>query len=153
LVIQYDGLEFEVPELEPPQNRSLDDLHPIFRQQLESYVSFAQRYTPHELRIGETRRSLERQVWLFSQGRVNTERIRSWTVASKHRSGLAADLYMVDRVTGQAVWDTEVWRAMYELAPPAWYGLTTISKEYVHLESVAADQMIARATELGVVTT
>jgi hypothetical protein len=149
MTVEWNGQLYAVPEKEPPQVRDPELLHPLFRAPLEQWVVFAQRFTPLEIRVGETLRTLERQCWLFALGRSLPGPVRSWTLNSKHRWGLAADLILVDRLQNTAVWDESVWRKLYADAPPQWFGLTPISKELVHLESMAAAQIIDRATELG----
>ncbi len=150
--LNWEGNFYEVSEVEPPQNRDPDGLHDLFRGPLERYVEFARAQTGLDIRIGECRRTRDRQVWLLAQGRVNGNRIRSWTLDSFHRRGLAADLFLVD-ANGAAVWDTVVWRDLYEKVPPTWFGLATISKEYVHLEHASAGQLVHRAADFYVVQT
>lgn len=150
MTLEWEGVIYEIPESEPPDSRDVSGLHRLFREPLEAYVAFAGMFTPHTLKIGECRRSEARQLWLLAQGRINNERVRSWTLQSKHRVGLAADMVLVDE-QGQAVWEPAVWRELYATAPPSWYGLTTISKELVHLEHASAAQIVDRSAELGVV--
>jgi hypothetical protein len=153
LTVEWQGAAYAVPPLEPPQDRNLDGLHALFRRALEPYVAFAQGFTTLEVRIGECRRTEARQAWLYAQGRVNGASVRSWTLDSKHRYGLASDLILVDPATKAAVWDDHVWRQLYADAPPQWFGLTPISKELVHLEHAHAAQLIDRAEELGLIRT
>ncbi len=84
---------------------------------------------------------------------MNSKRVRSWTLDSKHRVGLAADLVLVDVPRKAAVWDEAVWLRLYRDAPPGWYGITPIKLEQNHLEHMSAAQIIDRATELGLVRT
>ncbi len=148
-------MNYIVPSTEPPQDRDLNGLHPIFRSLIERYVEFAQGFLRHELRIGECRRTIDRQVWLYAQGRVEphlNKPIASRTIDSKHRYGLAVDLIIVDTTTSPQtpIWTPSTWRELYRVAPPSWFGLTPISNEYVHLEIAVAAQLIDRAEELGV---
>lgn len=150
MTFEFEGVVYEASDHEPPQDRNLDGLHPIFRDALERYVAFAQGFTAHQIRYGECRRSFERQLWLAAQGRANSERVRTKTLKSRHLYGLACDLYLID-LEGKAVWNTAVWAALYEAAPPEWFGLKhLIPFEYVHLEALHADALIARGHELGV---
>jgi len=162
LTIEWKGATYAVPAAEPPQVRDPETLHPIFRAQLELFLPIAQPHLPdgYELRPGECRRTLERQIWLLAQGRVNSERVRSWTMDSRHRYGLACDLIIVDlgadlasSADDTADWSPPLWRAMYASVPPEMFGLTTIPQELVHIEAQAADLLIARADTLGVVQT
>lgn len=153
MTLTWQGQTYAVPEREPPQDRDPASLYPPFRGLLETYVAFAQGCTLHEVRLGECRRTEARQAWLYAQGRVNAARVRSWTMESRHRWGLACDLILIDRATGRPVWDERVWLELYAAAPPAWFGLTTISRELVHLEHAAADALIARAEALGLYQT
>lgn len=151
--LEWEGTTYPVPSVEPPQERRLESLHPLFRDALVRYIAFAQAYTPHELRAGECRRSTERQIYLLSLGRVLPGPVRSWTLQSKHLLGLACDLVLVDRVTGQAVWDKAAWGSLYTGAPPEWFSLKTLTREFVHVELAAADAVIARGSELSVIQT
>lgn len=152
MTVDFNGVAYDVPAAEPAQSREPEKLFRPFQEALEAFVRYANaRVLPYELRVGECRRSLERQAWLYSLGRGNPGPVRSWTMNSRHRYGLAADLYAVDVATGQAVWDGDVWDEIYRLAPPQLFGLTTIPQERVHLEHAYADVLIARADELGVV--
>jgi hypothetical protein len=149
MTLEWEGVVYDVPEQEPPQDRNLEGLNPIFRDALEHYVAFAQQFTGYEIRFGECRRNTERQLWLLAQGRANSERVRSWTLSSRHLWGLACDLILIDS-EGKAVWSSAVWEALYATAPPEWFGLKHLApKEYVHLELASADALIARADELG----
>lgn len=162
LTVEWRGTPYPVPPFEPPQDRNPEGLHPIFGEALARFVGFAQPHLPEgfELRIGECRRTMERQAWLFAQGRVNGERVRSWTMDSRHRYGLAADLIIVNlggdltsSADDTADWSVPLWRAMYAAVPPEMFGLTTIPQELVHIETQAADLLIARSAALGVTHT
>lgn len=150
--LNWEGAYYDVPEIEPGQMRDLDGLNDLFRRPLEHYVTFARGETGLDLRIGECRRTLERQTWLLAQGRVNGDRVRSWTLESYHRVGLAADLY-IDLGGGVADWNGDTWRQLYEDVPPQWFSLTPISKELVHLEHAYAGQIIHRAADFYLVKT
>ncbi len=152
MTLTWQNQEYEVPESEPAQNRDPDGLHDLFRGPLERYVEFAREQTGLDLRIGECRRTLERQVWLLAQGRVNDARIRSWVLSSFHTVGLAADLY-IDLGGGVADWNDETWRKLYEDVPPQWFSLTPIKAERVHLEHPFAGQIVQRAADFYVVQT
>ena len=159
--IEWQGHSYLVSPNEPPQQRGLELCHPFFAAAASAWLIAANthlgatlpgRYTVYP---GETRRSLERQVFLYAIGRVirTDERIRSKTLDSKHRWGLAVDLYAVDNLTGELNWDDSVggfWAKLYEAVPPRAFGLTDIRPlEFVHLELQIADELIARAAEFG----
>lgn len=150
--LNWEGKLYEVPEQEPPQSRDIEGLHPLFSTPLKHYVEFARAESGLDIRIGECRRTLERQVWLLAQGRVNGNRVRSWTLDSFHRRGLAADLY-IDLGGGIADWNDETWRTLYETVSPMWFGLTPIKAERVHLEHLFAGQIVHRAADFYVVQT
>jgi hypothetical protein len=160
--VEWKGTPYPVPPFELPQSRDPAGLHPIFSTAPTLFMGFAQPHLPDgfELRVGECRRTMERQTWLYAQGRVNGEHVRSWTMDSKHRYGLAADLIIVNlgadltsSADDTADWSQLLWRAMYAAVPPEMFGLTTIPQELVHIEAQAADLLIARSTALGVTFT
>lgn len=142
----------------PPINKSLDSLAGLFRAALEAWLTAARAKVEHvEFRVTETRRTLERQQWLYAQGREhpyqNAPRV-TWTLDSRHRWGLAADLAMIRRSTGEAIWEVSSWSWLYRVAPPHEFGLRHLGpKEWVHLELWLADAAIAEAMHLGLVQT
>lgn len=152
MTLTWQDQQYEVPETEPAAMRDPDGLHDLFRGPLERYVEFARVETGLDLKMGECRRTRDRQIWLLSQGRGNGNRIRSWTLDSFHRFGLACDLY-IDLGGGVADWSTDTWRKLYEDVPPQWFSLTPISKEFVHLEHMFAGQIVHRAADFYVVQT
>lgn len=76
---------------------------------------------------------------------------RTWTLDSRHRWGLAADLAMIRRETGEAVWAQASWRWLYEVAPPGRYGLRHLGGvgDWVHVEFGCADALIEEAGLFG----
>lgn len=148
-----------MPATEPVQDRDLGGLHPVFAAAVGGFVVLANRHLPagFELRVGECRRTEARQAWLYALGRTLPGPKRSWTMDSRHRYGLAADLILVDlgadlasSADDTADWSQELWRGLYAAVPPELFGLTTVPQELVHLELAAADALIARAETLGV---
>ncbi len=139
-------------------DRSLDSLHPIFLAPLQAWLRTAEDRVPHvEFRVTETRRTLERQQWLFAQGReepyLAAPRV-TWTLDSRHRWGLAADLAMIRKSTGEAIWEISSWKWVYAQVPPAHYGLRHLGPlEWLHLEARYADEMIEEAEVLGLIQT
>lgn len=140
---------------EPPKNNRLEDLHPDFRAKLERWLAQARATFPQfHIRVGETRRTAERQAWLYASGRSRKGPILTYTLDSNHRWGLAADLVITRKLTPwKAEWDWRVWQAVYKAVPPESYGLRTLDFEMVHLEAANARQLIADAPNNGLVQT
>ena len=136
--------------IEPARDRSLDSLHPLFLHPLNAWLAAATEAVPHvAFRVTETRRSLDRQRWLFAQGReaphLNSPRV-TWTLDSRHRWGLAADIAMIRKSTGDAIWEVSSWRWLYRTIPVEPFGLRHLApKEFVHLEARYADEAIGEA--------
>lgn len=139
--------------IEPPKNSSHDDLYPPFRADFERWLAQAQATFPQfHIKASETRRTLKRQQWLFSRGRTakidaqgNPIPMVTYTLLSKHRWGMAADLVVTRKTSPKdAIWDWRVFQAIYKAVPPAKYGLRVLDFELVHLEMMNADQVIAR---------
>ncbi len=147
-----------MPPASPPVNRSMDDLAPLFYAPLEAWLLEASAKVQHvQFRVTETRRTLERQKWLYAQGREDPHRhspVVTWTLDSRHRWGLAADLAMIRRSTGEAIWEVSSWEWLYRVVPPVDYGLRHLGpKEWLHLELWLADAAIADWRELGLTQT
>jgi hypothetical protein len=140
--------------LEPRKINSLDELHPLFRARLERWLEQTRATFPQFIfRTSETRRTLERQKWLHGSGRPDVKPygrpgpILTYTLMSRHRYGLAADLVVVRKVTPwRAEWDGRLWRGIYEAVPPAQYKLKHLDFEFVHLEAEDADEIIKSGT-------
>lgn len=124
---------------EPPKNRDLNALALVFRERLEGWL-VAAKAAGYEIRITETRRTLARQQWLYSLGRTRPGKIVTWTLESRHRWGLAADIVIVRN--GKAVWDSEAYRSLYRVAVPTSYNLRTLEGDLVHLEAIDAAELI-----------
>jgi hypothetical protein len=127
---------------EPPRNNNLDDLDPDFRSCLEQWLKQARAQFPQfEFRVGETRRTTERQHWLYRQNSptrwvTNCDGINT---KSMHQYGIAADLVIIrkngpGKADDQAEWDARVWRTVYAFVPPHDYGMELIPQELVHLQ-------------------
>lgn len=144
--------------MEPARDRRLDSLHPLFRHPLEAWLDACVRRLPHvDVRVTETRRTEERQAWLFAQGReepyLGATRV-TWTMDSRHRWGLAADLAMIRRSSGEAIWEIPSWRHLYQVVPLEPFGLKHIAPaEWVHVELQWADEAIVHAELLGLTQT
>src|SRR5690606_33448758 len=142
--------------LSPPVNKELGDLAPVFRVPFLAWLAAAEAAVPHvEFRVTETRRTLERQRWLYAQGREAPfldSPERTWTLDSRHRWGLAADLAMIRKETGEAIWEVSSWSWLYRFVPPEPFGLRTLQPtEWCHVELRFADEAIADASALELV--
>lgn len=143
-----------MPLATPAVNRSIDDLAPLFRAALGAWLTAAAARVSHvDFRVTETRRTLERQQWLYAQGRqepfLDSPQV-TWTLDSRHRWGLAADLAMIRKADRTAIWEVSSWQWLYRVCPPELFGLRHIGpREWVHLELFFADEAIANAQQLG----
>lgn len=141
---------------EPPVNKDMNALYPAFRAGLEAWLAEVAVKVPHvAMRTSETLRTLERQEWLYAQGReapyLDAPEV-TWTMESRHRWGLAADLVMIRRATGEAIWTPSSWAWVYKQTVPERFGIRNIiPKEYVHVEYWWADEAIKDAAALGLV--
>jgi len=82
-------------------------LHPAVRDRFRQFTSAAQRIARtngEELMIWEASRGLERQLELFKRGRTASGKVVTYTIASNHLFGNAAD-YIVRRKDGQPDFD------------------------------------------------
>jgi len=139
-------------------DRSLESLAPVFLHPFVAWLKAAGARVPHvELRVTETRRTLARQEWLFAQGRTpphDRAPVVTWTVDSRHRWGLAADLAMVRKDTGAAIWEVSSWQWLYRAAPLEPFGLRHIGpREWVHVELLFADEAIELADRMKLTQT
>jgi uncharacterized protein YcbK (DUF882 family) len=76
-------------------HRSLELLDPEFRVRLQRVIERMQSEFGHSVQVTETFRSQERQQFLFEQGRSRPGQVVTWTRASNHSLGRAADV-MID---------------------------------------------------------
>ncbi len=137
----------------PPIDRSLESLAPIFKAPLLAWLEEASDTVRHvDFRITETGRSEARQRWLYAQGRQSPHRenrVVTWTLDSRHRWGLAADLAMIRKDTGQAIWTISSWEWLYRVVPPEVFGLRHLGpQEWVHLEYRYANEAIREKDKL-----
>ncbi|NJK42990.1 MAG: M15 family metallopeptidase [Pleurocapsa sp. SU_196_0] len=144
--------------LQPAKNRNPKALHPEFLGRLERWLAAARVAFPHlEFSIGEGRRTLTRQRWLFGVGRTHTlkSRVVTWTLLSMHRWGLAADIVIVRKTArGVAIWDTSVWQHVFAVIPPSKFGLESlVPTEWNHLQIVDANSVVARQSLKGLTQT
>lgn len=135
-------------------DRSIEGLHPLMRAPFEAWLAHARRTVVHvDFRVTETSRTLERQRWLYAQGReepyLHTPEV-TWTLDSMHRWGLAVDIAMIRKETNQPIWEVSSWDWLYRTTKPERFGLRHLApREWVHLEYRYARQAIAEASNLG----
>lgn len=140
----------------PPINRNVADLAPAFRIPFLAWLAAAESVLTHvEFRVTETRRTGARQSWLYKQGReapfLGSPRV-TWTLDSRHRWGLAVDIAMIRKSTGEAIWEISSWRHLYKVVPLEPYGLKTLAPtEWVHIEHLLSDELIERAGDVQLV--
>lgn len=129
---------------EPPQDRDPNKLHPMFLAALLSWREYASAWTHREIRIGECVRTQARQDWLWNEGRGNANKQRTWTQKSFHQFGLAADIFLVDKTTGAAIWDALTYQQLYAVSHPENFGLRSLGHmgDWPHLEWFAAQALI-----------
>lgn len=138
----------------PPVEKRLVSLAPIFRGPFDAWLTAAREHVQHvEFRVTETRRTLARQDWLYKQGReapyLNAP-VVTWTLDSRHRWGLAADLAMIRKADNTAIWEVSSWQWLYRVVPPEAFGLRHLGpREWVHLEYRYADEAINEAQVVG----
>lgn len=143
----------------PPRiNRELADLAPAFRIPFLAWLAAAESVLTHvEFRVTETRRAKERQAWLYAQGRQAPflgAPQRTWTMDSRHRWGLAVDIAMIRKATGEAIWEISSWKHLYRVVPLEPYGLKTLAPtEWVHIEHLLSDELIEHAAAVQLVHT
>lgn len=136
-------------------DRDWSKLHSAFSGRLKRWIAQAEAEFPQfAFRLGEGRRTEARQRWLYASGRTRPGPILTNTMDSRHRVGLAGDMYVVRRSFPlKAVWDGRVWRAIYEKVPPEKYGLRCLEWEFVHLEHAESDRLIAIGKPIGIYKT
>lgn len=132
---------------------SLDLLWPRFRVNLEQWLAQAVATFPQfEFRVTETRRTQERQNYLFSLGRTRQPygKVVTYSLDSNHQYGLAADIAIIRKRTGKAEWGWDTWKTIYAKVSPEAYNLEKLEWEMPHLQIAAADGFRAKHKELGI---
>ena len=142
----------------PPIDRNLDSLHPAFSAVLVAWLNHVSGIlTQVEFRVTETRRTEERQRWLYAQGRTppfDRAPQVTWTLDSRHRWGLAADIAMIRRSTGEAIWSIPSWEWLMKVGGHERFGLRNLApKEFVHFELAPADWFVERAGDYELIQT
>jgi hypothetical protein len=72
--------------------RSLELVVPEFRERLDRVIERMESEFGYKVEVTETYRSQSRQNALYAQGRTDPGQVVTWTRASKHTAGRAADL-------------------------------------------------------------
>lgn len=157
-VLVADGKPYDLPEIEPRQDRDLGGLDPRMFGCWLAWLRAAQDTAQHvEFRPTECRRTLARQAWLYAQGRVPPHDRKpevTWTMQSLHRAGMAIDFVMIHRGSGAAIWTPKSYEWLYRHAPPERFGLQHGGSfgDWVHLELVGAVALIEAGAPLVRVT-
>jgi len=117
---------FTMGQIEPDPTvacRDLSQLDPRFRAILLAAVAEAQEAGLDPVVI-ETYRSQARQDYLYAQGRTRPGKVVTWTLNSKHKTRLAADV--CPRVAGKIDWKAkdlfDAWGAIAKKNGLAWGG-------------------------------
>lgn len=127
----------------PAQDRNRDHLHQSFRTPFEQWLE-AVRRAGYTLLVYETRRTHERQEYLYAQGRTRPGPIVTYTLDSAHLYGTAAD--MVPMVGGAPDWSPAAYHRIHQAVPPERYGLELLNFEKPHLQLKGGQD---RARQLG----
>lgn len=75
----------------PPINNDINALNPNFRLKFDARWKEVIAKYPNAV-VFETRRSQERQDWLYAQGRTRPWKVVTWTLNSNHKDGNAVDI-------------------------------------------------------------
>lgn len=126
----------------PPQDRSTDSLHVKQRAAVLAFITAAKK-KGFTVAIGETRRTRERQAYLYRQNSP-----KRWVTncdgtnnLSMHQYGIATDLLLLDS-SGRAIWDQRKWRLLYAQVPPKDYGLELIPQELLHVQLAGSQAQV-----------
>lgn len=84
--------------IEPKRDNSISSLDPNFRKKFDPWRSEVIKKYP-TARLFETRRSSERQKWLYGVGRTHSvyRKPVTWTLTSRHMLGTAVDVVFVQK--------------------------------------------------------
>lgn len=141
---------------EPARQTSLDLLWPGFREPFERYLAQIRATFPQfDIRVTETRRTQARQDYLYSIGRTREPmgKIVTHTRNSMHQYGLATDIALIRKRTGQAEWSWKVWESLYRQVPLDPYGLEKLDWEMPHIQIQNTKRLVLQAKQLGIVKT
>jgi peptidoglycan LD-endopeptidase CwlK len=131
--------------MNPPQNRDLNALHPLFRAPLERWLAEV-RAAGLPIRVYETFRTPARQAYLYAQGRTRPGAVVTYTLDSCHRYGTACD--WAPLIGGQLSWALDAYERIYKAVPPEHFGLETLDFERPHIQLAGGQQ---GAQRLGIV--
>lgn len=130
------------PRISPtPIIRNARILHPVFRERLLRVLWRMQYTYGYHVSILETVRSQVRQDSLYRQGRVVRGPVVTWTRASLHADGLAADVQIEGATNRPAAFD-RLWRVAHEEGLRT---LGTIDPGHLELPVTAGDIVAIRA--------
>jgi hypothetical protein len=122
---------------------SLDVLVPEFRGRLERVITRMEEEFGYTVEVIETSRSQERQDALYAQGRSSAGPIVTWTRASRHTHGIAAD------VTIDGGWDDRAAFARLGVIARE-EGLRTLgARDPGHIELPLTNASMRREAEVG----
>ena len=118
------------------RNKDLNALTPQMKKQFTLWLNDVRKAFPKlNIRIGETKRSLDRQKYLFASGRTRKGKILTYTLDSRHIIGEAVDIFLTNKLTPFiAIWNVKVYKEIYLKVPPRNYGLEILDFEMVHLQ-------------------
>lgn len=122
----------------PPIHKDTAKLFPAYRTALTTWLNKVTLAFPGlTVTPCETWRTVERQQYLYAQNRPGhwVTNMDGLAHTSLHQHGLAADIMVIDKASGKAIWDTSKYLEIYKAVPPGSFGLETlIPSEYGHLQ-------------------
>ena len=120
--------------------RGLDLVAPEFRERLERVIDRMESEFGYKVEVSETYRSQARQNALFAQGRTEPGQVVTWTRASNHTAGRAADLVIDGTYANPLAYERLMRIAQEE-------GLRTLgARDPGHVELPATRPVIAQAS-------
>jgi D-alanyl-D-alanine carboxypeptidase len=134
--------------MNPPQVRDQTHLHPEFKTKLQAWLAAAKK-AGFNILVYETTRTLDRQKYLYGQGRSGVAYGRggsvvTYTLDSLHRYRCAVDLVPLGR-NGAANWGG--YGSLYVAVPPSKFGLEILNFERPHVQIKGGQ---ATAHKLGI---
>ena len=125
--VEYLGVR--INGIAPARMNNIELLEPIFREKIRELLR-AMKTAGFEPWLFETKRSYERQVWLYAQGRVieKGKKPVTWTIESKHRSGEAADIIEMAKLWSDPLFFKRLKIEAVKL------GLLVLKRESCHVE-------------------
>lgn len=133
--------------------KKLDNCHTALKHAFRHWLMRAMVTFPQfEFRVTSGRRTRKEQQKLYAIGRTKPPLGRVVTYAdgvkvrSTHQAGLAVDIALIRRSTGQAEWDWRVFEDVYLKVPPDKCDLKRLPFEQPHLEFAEAELMMRNPT-------